>query len=822
MKSISSFWLLACLFLFGWTQAQAQPVANCRNASISLTPNLVAVLNVSQINNGSTGGTAYLVNPSTGQWVNSVQFNCAHVGVQSVLLVVVDSFQRMDTCSASVTITDPNNVCGGSGSAPVAQCQNRTLYINPNGIATLTAAMIDNGSTNASSMSLMYNGTSVSNAIQFNCANLGFQTVGLVVTSATGQSSTCSATVVIRDSLNICASRANASCYGQATLTLNPNRVATLTPVMLDNGSTGGQLYLQGPNGGFVSSLTFGCADLGRVHTVVLVVVDSLGRIDTCMNYITVLDGGNYCNGSSTGGCYDSSRINNNPCPAVYAPVCGCDGITYNNACEAENGSGITRWTPGPCGSGPNTPCINPAQIDSSIVCPAVVMPVCGCNGVTYNNACEAENWYGVTTYTYGPCNGGNPGTGFQASAYVINNACGSSAAGNCHGQAYISVYGGQAPFTFMWMDSLITTDSTRTNMCSGTYLVTIVDARGATFTLNIVIGTARGCVWPGDTDDNTVVNYFDVLPIALTHGETGFVRPNASLNWNGQAAQDWNTVNPIPGLPNYKHIDANGDGIINQNDLLAIRQNYGQSYFRADASMAGNLPFYVTSHTATEGDRLSLPIVLGSATHVPTNVYGVAFTINYDPTKVQGNSVSTDFSASWLGNDLLVFENVLHNQGKVEVTVARKDRMNITNFGTLGTFNLTIRDDILRSSSNTSMDVTISNVRLIDNGNQIYGTDRQTGVVTIQQQVTSIDRLEGFSVNVFPNPTHHDLNVEVKDATIDQIQVMTVTGQVVQTLENLNSPTVRIALGELPAGVYNLSVRTDKGQRNQMVIKAD
>jgi phage FluMu protein gp41 len=147
---------------------------------------------------------------------------------------------------------------------------------------------------------------------------------------------------------------------------------------------------------------------------------------------------------------------------------------------------------------------------------------------------------------------------------------------------------------------------------------------------------------------------------------------------------------------------------------------------------------------------------------------------------------------------------------------------MNITNFGTLGTFNLTIRDDILRSSSNTSMDVTISNVRLIDNGNQIYGTDRQTGVVTIQQQVTSIDRLEGFSVNVFPNPTHHDLNVEVKDATIDQIQVMTVTGQVVQTLENLNSPTVRIALGELPAGVYNLSVRTDKGQRNQMVIKAD
>jgi hypothetical protein len=36
-------------------------------------------------------------------------------------------------------------------------------------------------------------------------------------------------------------------------------------------------------------------------------------------------------------------------CPAIWAPVCGCDGITYGNSCEAIYYHGIVNFTEGPC-----------------------------------------------------------------------------------------------------------------------------------------------------------------------------------------------------------------------------------------------------------------------------------------------------------------------------------------------------------------------------------------------------------------------------------------------------------------------------------------
>jgi hypothetical protein len=97
-------------------------------------------------------------------------------------------------------------------------------------------------------------------------------------------------------------------------------------------------------------------------------------------------------------------------------------------------------------------------------------------------------------------------------------------------------------------------------------------DAAHTGFLKKTIPPTPSISVWPGDTDNNGIVDGRDILPVSMYWKKTGQTRIPASTAWEAQQATPW-----TPQEATYA--DADGNGIIDGRDILPIGANWKKTH---------------------------------------------------------------------------------------------------------------------------------------------------------------------------------------------------------------------------------------------------
>jgi hypothetical protein len=238
------------------------PTVQTQNLTLQIDQNGQATLTPQMVNNGSADNCSI-----DSLWISQMAFDCSHIGTNSITFSATDPSGNVSTTNVIITIEDKIN--------PVAQAQNITLYLDQNGTASLTAQMVDNGSAdNCSISSLSIDQTS------FSCSDVGANTITLTASDPTGNSNTSTATITVLDTNKPMVITQN------LTLQLDQNGAASITPQMVDNGSTDNC----GIQSMTLDQSSFNCNDLNGPVMITLTVTDNNGNVQTQTAQITLED----------------------------------------------------------------------------------------------------------------------------------------------------------------------------------------------------------------------------------------------------------------------------------------------------------------------------------------------------------------------------------------------------------------------------------------------------------------------------------------------------------------------------------------------------
>lgn len=397
-----------------------------------------------------------------------------------------------------------------------------------------------------------------------------------------------------------------------------------------------------------------------------------------------------------------------------------------------------------------------------------------------------------------------------------------------CQGLDTIVLDAGPGADYYLWSDG--TENQTADILTVGTYVCYAVFPQCDTLISTIVVeDDCIDPVWPGDANSDGLANNLDLLSIGTGFQASGPVRPMASVSWVPQGGDNW--VDSLNSGVNYKHVDCNGDGVINSDDTLAIALNYGFTHNKnpnPNYATVSDPLLYVEFSPDTPGvnELVTINVYLGTENQLANDVYGMAFSLNLIPGLIDTNSVQVSFANSWMGTinqDLLGLSHFDSGSGKLDMALTRTDHINISGYGPIATVNVITIDNLSGKQETLyeELAISFSDILLINNEEIEIPVNSENASITISDDINGIGEVGNPAhISIYPNPARDEVFVR-SSRQIQQVLLRDALGRAVIT-DDFSGDNIRIDIGSLPKGIYTIEVITDNNTHQQSLIVLD
>jgi pectin methylesterase-like acyl-CoA thioesterase len=331
--------------------------------------------------------------------------------------------------------------------------------------------------------------------------------------------------------------------------------------------------------------------------------------------------------------------------------------------------------------------------------------------------------------------------------------------------------------------------------------------------------------IWPGNTNNDTLVDNFDLLPIGVYNATPGYARWITSTNWQGFPGLNWGILQS--NAEDIKHVDCNGDGTISSIDTTAVSLNYGlldlQPLMPSNSLLNNRTaaPIFLVYPQATvmAGSTVTVEIWAGSQALPFTDVYGIGLRLSVANSGIiVSGSESIVFTNSWLCQPQISGWSMTRTFPGIQVegSVVRFDHTGRSGFGKVAEVSFRTDSSLMQPDT---LSLLFSRIEIIDSaGTPIpYGTIQSS--LTVVPMITSIAEPE-LMVSTYPNPADEAVSFLLNSRNEHiRIQAYDLNGKLIVSE---NSTAVNglftVYVGEWAEGVYVFRFSTDSG--NEYIVR--